>query len=189
MATKKKVKLKRKKKRWFDIHAPKVFNETFIGQTSGSDEQKVIGRTIIESVGKIYKTGSRQYEKVKLKIIKVTEEKADTQIQEYFLTNTYLSRITRKRMTKLHDVFSSQTKDGVKVRVTGNIFLPGKVDVEKRKEIRKIYREILSGELSKSTFDNFILSVIHKKIQKMVRNKAKKVNPVSNVEIIKIRRI
>ena len=189
MVAKKKVMLKKKKKRWFDIYSPKIFNEVVIGQTAAIDDKKVLGRTVIESVGKIYRSGSRQFEKVKLKIVKVSEVKAETQIQEYFLTNTYLSRITRKRLTKLVDVSTLQTKDNVKVRITGNIFLPGKVDVEKKKQIKKIYKDILVKEVEGSTFDNLILSVIHKRLQKKVSNEAKKIYPVKNVEIIKIKRL
>ena len=46
-------KLKTKKKEWYVLHAPKIFNEIEIGETISDDSSTIIGRKIETNVSNL----------------------------------------------------------------------------------------------------------------------------------------
>ena len=113
----KKSALKKKKKTWISILAPKEFNEMEIGETLISDPQEAINKHIAVSLMAITNDIKKQSVRVVFKITEIKENKALTEIIGYEIIDAYLKRITKRAKSKVEDSYDVITKDDVKVRI------------------------------------------------------------------------
>ena len=112
-----KVKDKWKAKEWYKIHAPRMFNESEIGETPSADPEFVIGRTVEVTVQDLTGDFSKMHIKLKFKVTSVDGHDAKTAFIGHDLTSDYVRRLTRRRKTKTDHVVDIVTKDGFTYRI------------------------------------------------------------------------
>ncbi len=186
MAEKKKSLDKWKKKKWFQIIAPKAFEERAVGETPAEKASMVMGRTIEITLSSL--TGQRKHRhvKIKLRVNSVQETKAFTETIGHSIGRSYIRRLARRRQSKIDAVVKGKTKDGKRIAVTA-VVLAEKTEREKERKIRKIMEKILMEETAKKEFEllmqEFLFGVTAGKIIKQ----AKEIARIKRVEIVKSR--
>ncbi|MCD6478729.1 MAG: hypothetical protein J7L44_02465 [Candidatus Diapherotrites archaeon] len=189
MAIKKKKKAadKWKKKRWFKVHAPKIFKEIVLGETPAERENQLLNRTIEVSVGEL--TGQRKFMPIiaRLRVTKVTNDRANTELVGCRVDTAYLKRIVRRRRTKVDSIVTAETADRKKVRVTATTICGARIESKKETHIRKAMGEEIINDAKKCKFDEFMQHLMFGNIAQKIMGKIKGVAPIQRIEIVKAR--
>lgn len=189
---KKKVKVKRpirkwakkvKTKKWIPIHAPKIFNEVIIGETITSDPQKVIGKTVELKLSILLRDMSKSHIQIKLVIDRIKDEEAYTQIIKYSLSRIMLSRIVRRRTSKVESVDDITTQDGKRIRIKSFAITLKKATSFQKTSVRNKLSKMIRRIASEYNFEAFVLGAVSDKIQSDINKKLKKIYPLRKVEI------
>ncbi len=161
-----KVKDKWKAKEWYSLHAPRMFNETEIGETPSGDPESLYGRTAEVTVQELTGDYSKMHIKLKFKVTDVDGSVAKTSFVGHSLTSEYIRRLTRRKKTKTDHVVDVTTKDGFVLRIKTmsiadrriqasqeeamrSIIATTLVDMGKETPLAEIVKAIVSGDLSK----------------------------------------
>ena len=136
-----KVKDKWKAKEWYKIHAPRMFNESEIGETPSADPEFVIGRTVEVTVQDLTGDFSKMHIKLKFKVTSVDGHDAKTAFIGHDLTSDYVRRLTRRRKTKTDHVVDIVTKDGFTYRVKTMSIADRRIQSSQEDAMRRVIGE------------------------------------------------
>ncbi len=178
-----KKEIKKKKKIWIKIIAPKEFNDVEIGESLVTDASDLLNRTVIANLMML--TGDMKKQNVKIKFI-IKEVKEDTAIADiygYQIVKSYARRIIGDIKSRIEDSFLCDTKDAVKLRIKPLVLTRYKTKGSILKIIRKNIKSILIDEIKKQDYKEIIDSLISYQLQKEMKNKLSKIYPISFFEI------
>ncbi len=184
-----KIALKKKKKQWFTIVAPREFNEMEIGESLAPDTQSLVNRRISLSLGFLTGDLRRQNTKVLFRINEIKNDKATTEIIGYEVMPSHIRRMVKKEKSRIDDSFKTETKDNVKVVLKPFILTKTVTKGSVLNNIRKRAREFLTNEVKKNNFNEVANSIIFSGIQRDLRDNLKKIYPCNIVEIRKFYRL
>jgi len=176
--------LAKKVKKWFDVLAPKIFNQIEIGETMGLEDQ-IVGRTVQVLVSDLTGDSRKSHLKLKLQVDKIDNDKAHTKIKEMELLRGYLRSIVRRRVKKIEETIDVQTRDNAQFRVKPVIVTAQLCTKSQETDLRKKIREIVLEAAKDRTFDAFLLDLISEKLPKDIRQGISKIYPIRNAEIRK----
>ncbi len=178
-----------KLKNWYQVVAPPVFGNAFLGTTPADDPDKLIGRVMEVTLFDI--TGDYSYVHVKLyfQIIKVEGDTAYTRFKGHELLRDYIRSLTRRKSSKITGIFNVWTKDGYGLRVTAMTFTRYRCKTSQKKAIRKVMQEIITQKAQESTLDEFIQLMVYSdqegSLAQLIDERARKIYPLRKVEIAK----
>lgn len=181
--------LKKKKKRWVSITAPKEFNNVIVGESLCTDPKLLIGRRINTSLMDLGGHVRRQNVAITLKATGVEGEQVVTEFEGYRVSPAHVKRIVRKSKDKLDDSFVYNTKDGIKVKIKLLILTRNKVQNSVLSALRKKAREDLTDNIVKQNFSELVFSVISIKLQQDLRSNLNKVYPLVVCEITSLEKV
>ncbi|MCX6801612.1 MAG: hypothetical protein NT067_00715 [Candidatus Diapherotrites archaeon] len=187
MATVQKTVDKWKKKKWFELVAPKIFENRVIGETPAEKGKAVVGRTVWVTVDEL--TGQRKLRHiaVQFKVTEVKESKAFTEAVGFEVNQSYIRRMIRRRITKIETVTTDTTKDGKKARVKVIAISSRKLEKRKEKEIRKGIIETVASDIQKKTFDQLVQELIFGITTAKIIKRTKDIDRLRKIEISKTR--
>ena len=136
-----KVKDKWKAKEWYKIHAPRMFNESEIGETPSADPEFVIGRTVEVTVQDLTGDFSKMHIKLRFKVTSVDGHDAKTAFVGHDLTSDYVRRLTRRRKTKTDHVVDIVTKDGFTYRIKTMSIADRRIQSSQEDAMRRVIEE------------------------------------------------
>lgn len=174
-----------KKKEWYTIIAPKMFEEKEVSSTPADLPAKLIGRDI-EVPLKTF-TGNMQHQYVKLifRIVDVKGKRAYTEVNSFELAREYLRRNIRRRKSMIKAIEFVKTKDGALVKTTAYAFTALRIDTTKKDAIRKILIKTLHETASKNNFSSFIQKAFLGNLSMGLLKKINQIAPIRRVEIEK----
>jgi small subunit ribosomal protein S3Ae len=175
-----------KEKRWYDILAPKVFNEVKIGETVASSPQAIIGRVIETTMRDISGDFSKQHIKLRFQIEDVRNNKAHTRFKGQSLSRDYMRSQIRRKTTRVEGVTTVVTKDGHTLRTKSIALAVGRAQTAQERLIRKIMVEKVKEAARNQTLDEFLQDVALGKLPMALYKAANKIYPLKRVEIRKI---
>ena len=185
MAPKKKkvATTKVKKKRWFPIHAPKLFNEKLLGETYVVDESQVEGKHLTANLSTVAGSMKKQNMNVQFRVNKIEEGKAYTEVIGYSLINAAMKRLVRRGRNKIADSFLAKTKDKKVIRIKPIIITHNRgtksVQSAVRLQIRKFVREYVFTKNA----DEVFADIVDIKLQKLAKDAVAKIFPIKTVDI------
>lgn len=173
-----KVVTKIKKKFWFPIVAPKIFNNAQIGEIYLDEADKAVGRTFWHPMKELSGSMRDQHVYLDFKIKKSPGNNLMTEIVGFKLTPNSIKRMVRRHHDRIDDSFVLETSDSKKIRIKTLILTAYKtknsVDTRLRKEMKKRLEE----EFKKINFGNLIDKLISSKIQIETKKFLTKLFPV-----------
>ena len=192
VASKPKVKKSRtadkwKKKQWYNIIAPAEFDKTVIGETVAEKPKNVEGRTIKIDLGQL--TGQRQkrYIGVIFKIDRVEGNNASCQTLGHEASPGFVSRLVRRRMSKVEIVQTLRTADNKRVKVKTIALSVRKLSKNQERDVGKKMAEMMKEAVLQKSYvqasQEMIFGAMASKIFKVLT----KIAPLKRVEIIKSR--
>ena len=104
--------LKWKKKKWFEIIAPPMFQSKIIGESFAEFPKELMGRTITANMMTLQGNIKKQNIEVTLQVEEVKNDTAITVIKDFHLQKSSLRKQIRKKMSKMDESFACKTKDG-----------------------------------------------------------------------------
>lgn len=175
-----------KKKSWYKIVAPRSFKNVELGETPAYDPKSLVGRTIIVSARDLVSDAKKEFLKVKLKIDKVANGNAETKIVQLEIPRPYLTRIIRRRTSKVESIDDVTTSDGKKIRIKTVAITRYRTQTTKKKIIRKALSEEVKKVVSTNKFDRLVMGIISGKIQNSLMLLLKKIYPLRYLEVRKL---
>ncbi len=175
-----------KRKDWYTVLAPSLFNEALVGQVLASDSKELPGRTLTTTVYDLTNDMRKAHMKLVLEILNTDGKNCHTKINSFVLDNSYLRSLIRRRASKVEAVINLETKDEVKIRVKPIVITFQKCNTAQKQNIRSLLIKRIEELGPLHTFDAFLLEVISDKIPKMLKDEIRKIFPIKNVEIRRI---
>lgn len=176
-----------KRKNWYSIVSPLLFNRREIGITPALEPKQLIGRTVKTNAFILLGNMKKQNISLKLQITDLKDSNAETIIKEYWIPYIHLSRVIRHGGNKLQVDETVMTKDKKKIAVTIMVLTKGHSTYMQNKEISKVVHDYIKNEIPKLNYDTLILNSLMSKVQTEIKIQAKKIFPLKFVEINRIR--
>jgi small subunit ribosomal protein S3Ae len=180
-----KVKDKWKAKEWYKIHAPRMFNESEIGETPSADPDYVIGRTVEVTVQDLTGDFSKMHIKLKFKITETEGNVAKTAFIGHDLTSDYVRRLTRRRKTKTDHVVDIVTKDGFTYRIKTMSIAEKRIQTSQEEGMRQIIGETLVAIGKEKTLSEIVKDIISGDLPKDLAKACRVIIPIKRIEIRK----
>ncbi|MBP5203643.1 MAG: 30S ribosomal protein S3ae [Candidatus Methanomethylophilaceae archaeon] len=180
-----KVKDKWKAKEWYKIHAPRMFNESEIGETPSADPEYVIGRTVEVTVQDLTGDFSKMHIKLKFKVASVDGYDAKTVFIGHDLTSDYVRRLTRRRKTKTDHVVDIVTKDGFEYRIKTMSIAERRIQSSQEEGMRAVIGETLVQIGKEKTLSEIVKDIVSGDLAKDLAKACRVVIPIKRIEIRK----
>ena len=177
------------------------FTKTSVNQSAGkklsSDALK--GRVFEVNLGDLNGQGALTYKKIKLIVDDASESKARVALTNFYgmdTTRDHLCSLIRKWHTLIEAVVDAKTSDGFLLRFFPIAFTQrGKYQLKATtyaqrsqvKQIRKKMAEVITKEVSRNTLKDLVLKLIHEQIPTEITQQAKKIFPIHNCIIRKVK--
>ncbi|AFK21738.1 30S ribosomal protein S3ae [Pyrococcus sp. ST04] len=192
MAAKRRVTATRDKwklKQWYIIYAPDFFGNVEVGLTPADDPEKVLNRVIEVTLRDVTGEFSPKagYIKLYFQVYDVKGQNAYTKFKGMKLARHYIRSIVRRRTTRIDGIFNITTKDGYKLRVMAMAIAMRRIQTSQERAIRKIMQDIIYKKAAELNFKDFVLEAVNGKIAAEIAKEAKKIYPLKNSEIRKIK--
>jgi small subunit ribosomal protein S3Ae len=173
------------KKQWYEIVAPKMFDEHVIGETLAVEPKQLIGRKLEVSILELVKDFSKFYIKLSLQIERVEGQKAYTKIIGHDTMRERIYRMVRRHGRRVDVVEDIRTKDGVNVRVKTVFMLLTRTGTSMKNATRAMAREKVKELGSSLTFEDMMESIIKGDFASEIRHYASKAYPLASIEVRK----
>ena len=183
--TSRKVKDKWKAKEWYKLRAPRMFNETEIGETPSADPEFILGRTVEVTVQELTGDYSKMNIKLKFKVTDVDGFDAKTVFMGHELTSEYVRRLTRRKKTKTDHVVDITTKDGFVLRVKPMSIADRRIQSSQEDAMRRILAETLVQMGKESNLSDLVKAIISGDMSKDLAKACRVVIPIKRIEIRK----
>ncbi|MDO8627285.1 MAG: hypothetical protein Q7K42_02365, partial [Candidatus Diapherotrites archaeon] len=142
-----------KKKLWYEIYAPAIFDKKRLNETVAEKPELLMGRNLVESLYNITGNPKKAHLSVILKIDNVQGLKAYTKLAGLEVKKDYLRRFVRRNQSKIDCIQDVITKDNVKTRLISTVVCQKKIPTQKEKDIRAKVISVLGEIASKLAYD------------------------------------
>ena len=175
--------IKGKKKRWFQIIAPKAFKEQILGEAYLYEPSSAIGRPLKINLMNLTGDIKRQNINIRFRINSAKEGKLYAGITGYEIMTTAIKRMVRRRSSKILLSFTIETSDNKQIRIKPVILTRGRVKQSILTKLRKTAEELIREEAKKSTYEKMLDNIVNHKLQTDIKKHLKKIHPIRVVEI------
>lgn len=172
-----------KKKRWFNILAPKVFNKAIVGETPDVDGKGLTGRVVTISLGSIINNPRKHNIIVKLKLLETKGNDVESELVGYAMNAGQVKRFVRRNRNRVDDSFVCQTKDGIKIRFKPLLLTRGLATKQTLTDLRKGTQEFLTNYSKEKDYGDVVAGVLNMEPQKLMKESLRKVHPLAVSEI------
>lgn len=176
-------KLVKKKKSWIQIYGSNNFESLYLGESLGEKAADLMDRVIEANLGEVTRDMKRQNVKLLFKVNEVKDNKAIADVVGYEIMQGYLRRSVRKNKNEMDDSIICRTKDNIKLRIKPLLMTRSRAQKSLLSEIRKETRKIITAEIANLTYYEAISFVVNYNLQKLIRERIKKIYPLSVCEI------
>ncbi len=174
---------KLKKKQWYPIIAPKLFNNVFLGETLVYEPQQIIGKTLSQSLMNLTSDVKRQNVNIHFKVVEIDNNKAKTSIIGYEIIPSSVKRFVRRASRKMDISFTCETADNVFLRVKPLVVAKANIKGSIAAKLRNSVINNLTKNIKKMQYEEIISELIPRKLQESLRDNLKKIYPLKVCEI------
>ena len=178
-----------KKKKWFTIFAPKLFDQKEIGETVAEKPETLENRVITVNARELTGNPKKQQVNLFFKVFNVQGLKAYTKLVGHEINPNFLKRIIRRRTSKMETSQIVNLRDNQKARVKTIVISFKKLPKIKETAVRKIMIEKIAYASKKKDFDDFVNEMIFGNIAGKIQNETKKIGIIKRVEVVKTKLI
>lgn len=172
-----------KKKKWFKIVAPAIFNQAEVGEILLYDPEASIGRVIRVNLMVLTRDPKKQDKEVGFILDGRKESFITSSFKSYEMVPSTIKRLMRKGKSKIEDSFDCQTKDAKKLRIKPVVITKSRVNRKTRADLRRQCNALIREGISKLEYENFITALVMEKFQKQLQDDLKKIVPISVCKI------
>ena len=174
---------KLKKKQWYNIFAPKQFDNVVIGETLVYEPGAMLGKTLSHSLMNLTNDTKRQNINIHFKVVEIDGDKAKTSIVGYQIIPSTVKRFVRRNSEKMDLSFACDTADNVFLRIKPLVITKADVKGSTAAKLRNNIISFLVKTIKKMTYDELINDLIARKLQDTMRQNFSKMYPLKVCEI------
>lgn len=174
-----------KRKEWYSIYSPKLFDEKEVGTTPAFEPENLINRIVEVPLREITGNTAHQFIKMWFRITEVKGKNAYTVFDGFELVREYLRRNIRRRRSIIRVVQAGETSDKRKLQVTVYTFTARKVETSKKDLIRRIMIDVISRIIKENSFDSLVQKMVFGAIAADIFKEVKTVAMIKRVEVAK----
>jgi len=178
-----------KKKKWFTIFAPKLFDQKEIAETVAEKPETLKGRVINYNARELTGNPKKNHITLFFKVFDVQGLKVYTKLIGHEINPGFLKRLVRRRISKMETNQIVNLKGNQKARVKTVVVSGKKLTRIKETAVRKIMLEKIEYSAKKRDFDDFVNEMVFGNISIKIQNEAKKVGLIKRVEVVKTKLI
>ena len=178
-----------KKKRWYQVQAPKVLNSVVFGETVAADPEMLKTRAFNVNLGSVIRGGKNQNVAVKFKVSEMKANICETEFYGYELSSGYVKRLVRRAKRRVDDSFIVESKDGIKFRLKPVVFVKTAVQASVQTALRLRLREFVGKLATENSYDQMVSMILQGNLQKDFKTELKKIHPFVTAEVRALQRI
>ena len=175
--------VKLKKKQWYQITAPKQFENIVLGETLVYEPSVMMGKTLSHSLMNLTNDNKRQNINIHFKVVEVDGDKAKTSIMGYEIIPSSVKRYVRRNSKKIDLSFKCETSDNTLLRVKPLIVTKTDVKGSVVSKLIENATNLLTKAIKKLSYEEFINGLISRKIQDEMKSTLNKIYPLKVCEI------
>ena len=175
--------LKWKKKRWFSILAPQLFEGRVIGEAMAEAAETLVNRMLTVNVTQLTGNIKKQNLAVTLKIVAIENGSARTEVQSFFMQPNSVKYLVRKGTSKIEDSFCCMTKDGKKVRIKPIAVTRTKTNSGINAHLFQSMAAAIIPKAQQLTFNELVTQMVNFDLQKEVKKVLDKIYPLKSFQI------
>lgn len=183
MAKPKQKAAKIKKKYWYSIVAPPLFNNAVLGETYLYSSDMMMGKRVQQNLSMLTSDVRRQSVNLTFEVDKVQDDKGVTRIVGYDMIPASVKRMVRRRSVKIDLSLACETNDNKKVRIKPLLLTTSYTTGVVKNRIRRTVIAMLMNQVKGMTYDALMNDLISHKFQNEMRAKIKKIYPLRTCEI------
>ncbi|MBI2664230.1 hypothetical protein HYX10_02705 [Candidatus Woesearchaeota archaeon] len=174
------------KKQWHSIVAGKDFNSADLGETLAADPSSMMHRQLTVNLANLTGDIRQQGISLQFKVSEIRDGKGIAGVTGYEASASQLHRLVRRGVERLDDSIECMTSDGVTIKIKPFAVTKSAVSKSKLRLMRARLREALRAESAKTTYSDFMQSVISHKLQSLLKDATRKIYPLRAIEIRKL---
>ncbi|MDP7243772.1 MAG: hypothetical protein QF568_00340 [Flavobacteriales bacterium] len=171
------------KKEWYPILAPKIFQNTVLGETYVYEPEQMVGKGITKNLMNLTNDVKRQNININFEVVNVQNGKAFTNVTGYYMVQSSIKRLIRRNIEKIDMSFSCKTSDNKNLQVKPLLITRAATTGSVATKIRKNAQNFLIKYISSISYDNFINDLVSHKLQNSLRKDLNKIYPLRVCEI------
>lgn len=172
-----------KKKRWYKLVAPALFNNEVLGESPALDAGVVEKRTITANLMTLTRDMKKQHVDVTFEVNKIQGDSAFTEFKRYEINPTFIKRSVRRNRSRVDDSFAAITADGWKLQVKPFLLTRFATPKSITTALRKKTRDFIIRAIAKNTRDTILHDVVSMKLQRLLRDAVKNIYNLRSCEI------
>ena len=175
--------VKQNKKQWYQLVAPKQFDEIVLGETLVGDAQAMSGKTLSHNLMNLTNDPKRQNINIHFKIVDVQNNRGLTSIIGYEIAPSSVKRFVRRSNEKIDLSFVCDTADNVFVRVKPLLIAKSDVKGSVAARLRNTAAQHLAKAIKKLNYNDLMAEIISHKLQSEMKAALNKIYPLKICEI------
>jgi len=172
-----------KKKKWFKVNAPKLFQEKDLGLTPTVDPELLLGRTVTTNLMTLTGNIKKQNTDITFVIDKIQGEVASTSIKKIILNPAYIKRRVRRNRDRIDDTLIFKTKDSVALKIKTMIITRTRSSKAIQTAIRSLFIDEAKKIIPETNYEEFMNNIIMGKFQREMKKTLSKIFPILDVEL------
>ena len=172
-----------KKKRWFELIAPKMFKNQTLGETLVAEPSKMMKKPIKVSMMSLTGDMKKQHITIKFEVTNIVESKAHTRVVGYEFGPASIKRLVRRRRKRVDDSYLCNTKDNIKVRIKPFFVTRAETNKSVMTSMRKLSKAFIEKFAAERKCDDLIYDIIDYRLQRELRKVLAKIYPLRTCEI------
>jgi small subunit ribosomal protein S3Ae len=172
-----------RKKRYFSLIAPKIFQERELGQTLAYEPGELNGRCISSNLLVLTGNIKKQDINVTFRVTKVQGDTCFTMLERYEVTPAAIKRKVRRMRDRIDESFECVTKDNLLVRIKPLVVTAVKASRPVRAVLRKAMLNHVLSTVRKTDYDSLAMDIINDKFQRDALNALRKICPIRSIDI------
>ena len=181
--TKQKQESSWKRKRWFQIVAPEIFNNTVLGECPVLEADEMVGKCVKLSMMTLIGDIKRQNTNVSFRVVKTQDNKAFTEVIGFELLSSSIKRFVRRRRDRVDLSFVCKTKDGRAVRLKPFLITAYNASGSVKTALRKALLQLLVREVSALDYKHLVQLLVSGQLERKMRDVLRKIFPLKMAPI------
>ena len=171
---------------WYTIKAPEYFGNVVVGETPVKKFGSAVGRVVTIPLNLITNSIKHVFINISLRITDVSDGVANTIYWGHEISRDRISRLVRKRTSRIDVIQDLKTKDGVELRIKSLVITNGRANTSIKSVIRKEMAAFMASYTPSKKLEEFLKEVFADVVKRQAHVKLSKIFPIRYVEIRKV---
>ncbi len=172
-----------RKKKYFTILAPRVFQERELGQTMAYEPGALKDRRLTANLMVLLGNIKKQHVNITFVVDKVQGDTGRTRVQRYEVVQAALKRKVRRQRDRLDDSFKCVTRDNKLVQIKPLVITVVRTSSSVKADLRKKLVSLIKIAVKKMDYDSLVMELINDKFQRDLSHVLRKIVPIRSVDI------